>query len=242
MNAIVPVRLGGIVSSSAMRHPLQGAQQLPVDLVFDGTTRVEGDLQASFQSGVFDFVQSVFIDNKDNAANLELTAPGLGNRGRIVRAQPYTQGWYPFTPPVGDGRFIAETTDGQTIPLIFSNVAMPYFTWGAVPGVLVVPTLTNAALNFAPLVTPANNILVAGAVAKTIKVYRLFYVLSAGATVQLSDSGGNDWTGDLPTTAGGGAAFQASGIPWFTTAAGADLVLTSDTAVNLGGAIGYVQS
>jgi hypothetical protein len=244
MNAITPIRLGGIIPVPNMRNPVQQSQSLPCPLDFTNAAALNGDLQGAFQTGVFDFVQSVFIDNSQNAASFSLVFPGAGPLGQTITAQPYSQGYYPCSPSVGDGRFVAITSQGQIVPVIFYNVAMPYFTWGPAPGVLIVPALTNAPLNFAPLAVGDNQI-VAGALRTTIKTYRLWLAFGGNANVQFFDgaSAGNvPLTGIIPMYPGGSITLQPSGVPWFTDAADTALVMKSDTASNCGGMIGYVQN
>lgn len=241
MNPIIPLGAGQLIAVPNMRLPDQGAKAGSFRFDFTDSANLDGDLSAIFRSGELDFVQSVYIDNSSNASNFVITFPGVAPNGYQITAQPYTQGFYPITCGIGDGRFSVNAPQASKIPVIFYNVPLPYFVWGPVPGVLVVPALTNHAVNFQPLAAAANQV-VAGVVGQTIKVYRLFYTLGGGANLTLKDSAGNNFTGIMNSFAGGGASFQPSGIPWFSCADGADFVILSDAAVNLGGAIGYLQS
>lgn len=238
---VLQIRRGNIIAVPNMRLPEQGAQAVPVTLDFTANTTFDGDLSACFGTGVFDFAQSVFIDNKDNQTTLTLTFPGVGNRGQVIQVQPLTQGYYPISPGMGDGRFTAFTAGGQIIDVIFFNVAMPYFTWGPLPGVLVVPALSSRA--FAPLALAlGDNQLVAGVGGQTIKAYRGIFGVDNPAILKFTDGPGGTvlFTADL--SALGSLTWQASGVPWITTGVGNDLTLNSSAAVNLYGGMGYVQS
>jgi hypothetical protein len=196
------------------------------------------DLQRQQSHGRLEFVQSVYIDNSNNQSTLTLKFLGTG---QSIVAQPLTQGDYPVKVGTGIIRFTATATPGQVIPVIFQNIPASGVIWGPTQGVLVTPALTNIPINIAAA-NVGNNLIVAGVAATTIKVYRLFYTVGAGSILTLQDSAGNFWTGPLPTTGYGGAAFQATGVPWFVCAVGADLDINSTAAVSIGGAVGYVQS
>jgi hypothetical protein len=211
---------------------------LTYQLDFTTYANLNIDLQRQQSHGRMEFVQSVYIDNSNNQSTLTLKFLGTG---QVIVAQPLTQGDYPVKVGTGIIRFSAVATAGQVIPIIFSNMPAQGVVWGPTQGVLVTPALTNLAIDIAASAI-GNNLLVAGVAATTIKVYRLFYVANGATNIRLVDSAANKWTGLMTTTPGGGAAFQATGVPWFTCAVGADLDLYTDAAVQIGGQVGYVQS
>jgi len=216
--------------------PKQGNRELPVLLDFTNTGVINDSLFSEMQ-GQIETIQCVYIDNSANFSTLSLK---FRKTQQVILAQPLTQGIYPVIEP-GAIEYQATTSQGQTVPIIFSNTAKDFNVWGPVPGANIVPALANAPLNFAPLGI-GDNVIVAGVANQTVKVYRLFYTLGAGSTLSLQDTAGNRWTGDMNTFAGGGAAFQASGVPWFVGALGAGIKMVSSAGVNMGGQIGYVQS
>lgn len=218
-----------------------GSQAISLTLDFTSSGVVPVDLTAEFSQGIIDFAQSIFIDNADNAANLDLTFTGAPVAQRI-RAQPFSQGWYAISWPKGAGRLVAQTAQGQKINVIFANFAMPYTTYGAVPGVLVVPNLTNPALNAVALGAGSNTQLVAGVPLQTIKLYRGIFSVDSPTVLKWTSGAGGTVLFTAQLTAGGSIAFQPSGIPWFTTAVANDLTLNSSAACNLYGGFGYVQS
>lgn len=220
--------------------PKQGDRELPVTLDFTNAGTIRDSLATEQQSGQIDMVQSVYIDNQDNAAPLILTFQDTFQR---VVAQPYTQGIYPVISQ-GQINFTAQTAQGQRINVIFSNIQKRYTVWGAVPGVLIVPPLTNPAINLAPSAA-ADNVLVAAVPNTTIKVYRVMLAFGAAASVAFysnPSAGANRLSGDFPMFAGGSITMQPTGIPWMTTLNGQSLVLLSSAAVNIGGILGYIQS
>jgi len=221
--------------------PSEGSKAIATVLDFSETNRIVGDLQNEVINGKLDFIQSIYIDNADNPANLDLTFIGAPISQRI-RAQPYTQGWYPISWPVGNARFVAETTEGVAINLIFANYAMPYYQNGAVPGVLVVPNLTNLALDAIALGAGSDTQLVAGVLAQTIRLYRGIFSVDSPTVLKWTDGAGGTVLFTAQLTAGGSMAFQPSGIHWFTTTSGNDLTLNSSGACNLYGGFGYVQN
>jgi len=221
-------------------YPSQGNRELPVTLDFTNTGTLFDDIFPEMSSSQIETIQSVYIDNSLNAAALSLQ---FLDTQITITAQPYTQGIYPVISQ-GALRYKATTAAGIKIPICFSNVEKKASTWGATPGVFIVPPLTNAPINFAPLAV-GDNVLVAGVAAQTIKVYRLLFGFGGGANVEFysgASVGGNNLTGLFPLFAGGSITFEPSGIAWLTCAVGASLVLNSDTASNMGGVLGYVQS
>src|SRR5262249_54912958 len=140
------------------------------------------DLGPLFRAGEFDYVQSVFIDNKNNASTFSITFPGCPPAGHTIQAQPFTQGYYPVSPPVGDGRFYATAPNGQNVPVVFYNVPMPYVTWGPTPGVLVVPATVDIPIELAPAIA-GDNVIVAAVALQKVRAYRL--IINAVAPTNL---------------------------------------------------------
>jgi hypothetical protein len=221
--------------------PRGGNKELPVNWTFTNATgtNIADDLSPEMMASQIESIQSVYIDNSLNSGAVNLTLNG----GQVITAQPYTQGIYPV---IAAGRisYNLNAAVGSIVGLIFSNTAKPYVVWGPTPGVTVTPPLANLAESFQPLAV-GDNVLVAASGIKTVKLYRGLLVFGGGATVQFFDgpsAGALPLTGPMAMFAGGSMTFQPSGIPWIVTSAGNGLILKSDTASNMGGQIGYVQS
>lgn len=229
------------VKTALDSFPKQGNRELPVTLDFTNAGTLFDDLAAEMQAGQIDFVQSVYIDNSLNAASLLIT---FLDTGMNITAQPYSQGIYPVIAG-GVPRYRATTSPGQKVEIIFSNTQRRFQTWGATPGVFIVPPLNNPAINFQPLAA-GDNILVAGVANETVKLYRTLLAFGAGTNVQFFDGpsvNNKPLTGIINMFAGGSINMQPSGIPWLNaTSLGNGLILNSSAAVNMGGVIGYVQS
>ena len=224
-----------------LAQPNAGSQGISVPLDFTLSGNIAVDLTQEFMDGVLDFVQSVYIDNADNPAPVDLVFSGAPQAQRI-RAQAFSEGWYPVSWPNGAGRLTAKTSQGQIVQTIFANYAMPYLTWGPAPGVTVVPALTNAALNAVALGAGSNTQLVAGIALETIKLYRGIFSVDSPTILKWTDGAGGTVLFTAQLTAGGSIFFQPSGINWFVTSPGNDLTLNSSGACNLYGGFGYVQS
>lgn len=220
-------------------YPAQGNRELPVALDFTNTGTIQDTLYNELSLSQIESIQSVWIDNNDNPAPLIIQFQG-GNR---IVAQPYSQGVYPVLAqaPI---LYKATTSPGIVINVLFSNTEKQYFEYGAVPGVLIVPALTNLALDLAPSIN-GDNVLVAGIANQTIKVYRSIISFNDSSNVKFwsgPSAANRPLTGTFYMFAGGGLTMQPSGIPWFTTQAGDNLVMSANSAVNIGGELGYVQS
>jgi hypothetical protein len=229
--------------SDNMALPLRGTQVLPVTLDFTAAGTIYEDFSWAKQNAIIDFVQSVYIDNADNPTTLDLIISG-GSIPQRIRAQPFTQGYYAVTIPIGDAfRMKCITSGGQTINVMFYSCAMPYVTWGPVPGVLVTPALTNFLLDLEPCVA-GDNQLVAAVAAESVKLYRLILSVGAATVLKFYDNPSAGGTELFAATlfAGGGLALQVSGVPWFNTGANHSLVLNSSNAVNIYGGYGVTQS
>src|SRR3989304_4357644 len=86
-----------------LHNPAQGSQAIAVTLDFTLLAAIRVDLSKEVLDGKIDFLQSVYIDNADNSAPLDLTFEGAPQSQRI-RAQAFSQGWYPISWPVGATR------------------------------------------------------------------------------------------------------------------------------------------
>lgn len=226
--------------TASQSYPSQGNRELPVLLDFTATGVIQDDLFSEQSQSQIETIQSVYIDNSQNAASLQLL---VRDTQQLIVAQPYTQGIYPIVTQA-NLQYQATTAQGIKIQVIFSNVAKQFAVWGPTPGVLIVPPLVNPPINFAPLAV-GDNVLVAGVANTTIKIYRMLFGFGGGSNVQFfsgPSANNNPVTGILYMFGGGGITMQPSGIPWFTTRPGDALILNSTVAANMGGILGYVQS
>jgi len=237
----VPTNIGNLFKTGLMRSPDIGSQCYALTFDFTNTGLLTGDLFGAEASGGLDFVQSIFIDNSANAASFSITFYGGGVKGHNITAQPYTQGYYPLPAPLGKVQFAATTSQGQIVPIEFFNIAVPYFVWGPISGVAIVPPLVNAGLIIEPCLL-GDNVLAAGALGQTVKLYRGIFNVGAAALLKFTDGPGGAVLFAASLTPGGSLTFQPSGIPWITTSSGNALVLNMSAAVNLYGGYGTVTS
>lgn len=122
----MPVRAS--FSFPALVAPRKGPQGIPVSLDFTGgVISVDVDFALEQANGVIDFIQSMYVDNKDNAQNITFTFRGSGY---IVRVRAGQQGIWTVIVPDGPVAFTAGTTGGVVVKTIFMNVSMPPMTWG----------------------------------------------------------------------------------------------------------------
>lgn len=227
--------------SDNMQFPTGGCLALPWKLDFTESGTIHEDFSDARQNAWIDFIQTVYVDNADNTAPLDLIFDG-GQYPQRVRVAAYHQGFFPVTLPLGSGaRFKAITAQGQSVNIIFYNTAFPYFEWGPEDGALVVPALTNVPL--APLALIIGETELVPAIGgESIKLYRGIFGLDTGALLQFLDGPGGAVLFSGYLFAGGSLTFQASGIPWFAASTGKSLVIKSDTVTNLYGGFGVTQS
>lgn len=219
---------------------LEGSNGISLPLDFSAGAPIMVDVTSEMMDSKTKFIQSIYIDNADNAAPLDLTFYGAPIPQRI-RAQAFSQGWYPISWPVGNGLIKANTTTGQVINVILANFAMPYLVWGPAAGVTVTPNLVNPALDQA-IGAGSDTQLVAGIGGESVKLYRGIFSVDQPTILTFTSGVAGTLLFAAQLTAGGSLTFQASGIPWFAALNGADLTLHSSAACNLFGGFGYVQS
>lgn len=224
-----------------LTQPIAGSMAVSQTLDFTAGTLLAFDLTDSIMVGKLDFIQSVYIDNADNSAALDLVFSG-GPTTQRIRAQAQSEGWYPISWPKGAARFTAASQGGIKVNVIFANYPMPYVVWGPASGVTVVPPLTNfplAPLNFA---APGSQQLVAGVALESVRLYRGIFNLDQPAILLFQDGNGGATLFSADLTAGGSLTFQASGAAWFNTSAGNGLYLNASAACNVYGGFGVQQS
>jgi hypothetical protein len=224
---------------AAMMQPLEGSKSMEVILDFTTTPTFTDDLGEEMSKAQLSFVQSVWIDNSQNAAQFTINFAGT-NLGQTVTVDPYHRGMYPVTAPAGVLRYRAGGGQGTRVPIIFYNCAMPYFDWGPTPGVLITPNLLPKVINLKPAVA-GNNVLIPGAVGKVTAVYRGIVSIDNPSLLQFTDGAGGALLFPVQLTAGGSLTWQASGVPWIIGSVGSDIVLNSSAAVNIYGPLGYTQ-
>lgn len=221
--------------------PAEGSRAITVALNFAAAAIIDGTLQAEMLDDKLQLIQSVWIDNADNSAVLDLTLYGAPIPQRI-RAQPYTQGWYPISWPLGNAKYRAASNSGSPVNVMFANFAMPYLVWGPPSGIIVVPALVNPALNALNYAGAGDKVLVAAVAAQSVKLYRGIFSVDSPTILRWTDGPAGAVLFAAQLTAGGSVTFEVSGVPWFNTSAGNSLVLNSSAACNVYGGFGYVQS
>jgi len=226
-----------------LAQPAAGSMAIASQLDFTAATTINLDLSPEVLDGKLDFIQSVFIDNADNTAACDIFFGGLPVYGtQRIRAQAFSQGWYPVSWPVGMARISAQSQGGVKVNVLFANIAMPYIVYGPASGITVVPPLTNKALNVVAVGAGGNVQLVAGVALQSIRLYRGIFEVDAPTTLKWTDGPGGTVLFTAFLTTGGGVTFAPSGIAWFNTSAGNDLTLNSSAACNLYGGYGVQQS
>ncbi len=227
--------------TALLAMPSEGQRIIPARLDFQNVGSIETDLTEFLLSQKMSFVQSVYIDNSLNGSALDLRFIDGETGGYLITAQPYSQGWYPVAVPIGGVVFTATTAQGIIVPIKLANCAMPYFTWGALDGVPIVPALVN--VGFEPLALGVgDNQLVAGVGGETVKLYRGLFNVDDFAVLKFTDGPGGAVLFSAYLTPAGSLTLQASAAPQFSTGVGNALTLNSSAAVNLYGGFGYVRS
>lgn len=88
--------------------------------------------------------------------------------------------------------------------------------------------------------TTGDNALVAGVVSKTIRMYRVFFVVDAATTLTWKD-GATAKSGAMSMAANGAFVLDYDGEPWYVTTAGNALVLSQTGTAQISGTVYYKQ-
>jgi len=219
--------------------PKMGNRELVLTLDFTNAGIINDDLSPEMQLSEIESIQSIFIDNSLNTANLSIT---FYPSGQSIQAQAFSQGVYPV---ICWGRisYQATTTQGVRVPIILSNVPKPYFAWGPAPGITVTPAIVNKAIDLQPAAL-GDNTLIAGIAGQQIRVYRMILSFAGNCTIAFysGTSAGTLLFGHAVMFAGGSITMEPSGAPWLVCAVGQGLDLNLSAATNVGGMVSYVQS
>lgn len=101
-------------------------------------------------------------------------------------------------------------------------------------------TMTRVAINAA---ASGDNTLVSGTASQTIRVHKLFLVVTSAVNIKFKDgTGGTDFHPALPLQAGAGMTLDFDGEPWFITTTALNLVLNLSSAVQVSGYLYYTKS
>lgn len=105
--------------------PKEKPKVLPITLDFSTYTSVDINLLNENTKGVLQFVQSIYIDNKDNADPLEVTIPVTGQR---ITCPSSCQGTFPIY-AVDQFQATFACVGGNDAKVHLCNFAQPYSVW-----------------------------------------------------------------------------------------------------------------
>ena len=87
-----------------------------------------------------------------------------------------------------------------------------------------------------------DNVVVSTVAAQTVRVYRIFFTVSAATTITFRDGGGTSLTGAMTFTAGGSFVLDFQGDPWFITSSGNAFIINQSGSAQISGRVYYTQS
>ena len=120
-----PARFVGIKNALI---PTEGPKAVPVLLPFftSGQSSLTVDLMQSQRQKVISLVQSIFIDNRNNTAQLLMTMP---DSQQTIRVAPGAQIYVPVLASAESMKFDFSTTGNIDVQVIFLNIPVPSFAW-----------------------------------------------------------------------------------------------------------------
>jgi len=90
--------------------------------------------------------------------------------------------------------------------------------------------------------TTGDNVIVSTQSAQTVRVFRMFIVVSAATNITLKSGGSTNLTGAMTFNAGGAFILDFSGEPWFVTSASNAFIINQSGTAQISGSISYTQS
>jgi hypothetical protein len=107
-------------------------------------------------------------------------------------------------------------------------------TYGTPTTTVFSSTTINTASN-------GNSTIVAGSSSKTVRIFRMFFVVSAATNIQFLD-GSTALTGVMTFNAGGSFVLDFAGDPWFVTSSGNAFVINQSGTAQISGRCYWSQS
>jgi hypothetical protein len=138
---------------------------------------------------------------------------------------------------------ITDTTNGPVAvkPANTSAIASdPSLVVSLTPNLPTAVTISSANINAN---ANGNNTLIAGIVGKTIRIFKVALVFSAGGVVIFQDGGSTALTGSMSLYTGATMVLDMDVTnPWFLTSSGNSFVINLSGGASVGGVIYYTQS
>lgn len=106
--------------------PSEGPKGMPFVASFAAQADFDINFLIEESIGQIAFIQSVWIDNSQNANGLTITWDLLG---QVIAVKKHTQGTYPVIAGKNPTCRISSTAGDYTAKLIFLNIPLPFATW-----------------------------------------------------------------------------------------------------------------
>lgn len=119
--------------------PCEGTKAFPVVLDFTAANAYLIDFTQQYAQKQFTTVQTVFIDNSENASDFDLICT---TTGQTITAPPFSQGYYALLQP-SPPKFQAQSAGNLVMEIIFLNFYIPPTVWENINGV---PTFVGGAM------------------------------------------------------------------------------------------------
>jgi hypothetical protein len=104
------------------------------------------------------------------------------------------------------------------------------------------PTLASLSSTVVDTSATGDNVIVSTQSAQTVRIFRMFFVVSAATTITLKSGGSAKLTGTMTFNAGGAFVLDFEGEPWFITAASQAFIINQTGTAQISGLVQYTQS
>ncbi len=111
-------------------------------------------------------------------------------------------------------------------------------------GKIVFQTPAVSALTYSGITFSAtgDNVIISTQTSQTVRIYRMFFVVSAATTITVKSGGATLLTGPMTFLTGGSFVLDLQGDPWFTTNSSQAFILNQTGTAQVSGAAYYLQN
>lgn len=138
---------------------------------------------------------------------------------------------------------------GTAVPISAASLPLPTgasqdstLTGGTAKFGFAEPTTAGLSRAAISISSSGDNTIIAGVGGQTIRIFRIFFVVSGAVSVTIKDGAGTSLTGAMAFLANGGLVLDFTNEPWFVTSTANAFIINLGTAVQTSGAVYYTQS
>ena len=111
-----------------------------------------------------------------------------------------------------------------------------------VKNTLASPTASSLTHSVVSFLSSGDNVVVAAITGQTIRIFKIYLVLSGATSITMKDGAGINLSGAMSMLANGAFILDFDSEPWHVTSTGNAFIINSTNAVQISGTVIYTQS